>query len=132
MPERTAKANAARSRVRARVEHVFAQPKDRMGLFIRPIGLKRAEAKIMLANLACNMNRLIFHEQRAAMGSVRPEIKTALTKKHNDAANRRLLLPIQTRIPIIAQIMWLMEVSRLLDRRWARIRLRVWECRGSP
>ena len=58
------------------------------------------------------MNRLIFHEQRAAIGSVRPEIKTALTKKHNDAASRRLLLPIQTRIPIIAQIMWLMEVPR--------------------
>ena len=109
MPERTAKANAARSRVRARVEHAFAQPKGRMGLFI---GLKRAEAKITLASLACNMNRLIFHERPAAMGSVRPEIKTTLTKKHNDAANRRLLLPIQPRIPIIAQIMWLMEVSK--------------------
>ena len=82
-----------------------------MGLFIRTIGLKRAEAKITLASLACNMNRLIFHEQRAAMGSVRQEIKTALTKKHNDAANPRLLLPIQPRIPIIAQIMWLVEVS---------------------
>ena len=48
----------------------------------------------MLANLACNMNRLIFHEQRAAMGSVRQEIKTALTKKHNDAASRRVLYQI--------------------------------------
>ena len=93
MPERTAKANAARSRVRARVEHVFAQPKDRMGLFIRTIGLKRAEAKITLASLACNMNRLIFHERPAAMGSVRPEIKTTLTKKHNDAANLRPFTP---------------------------------------
>jgi transposase, IS5 family len=68
MPERTAKANAARSKVRARVEHVFAQQKDKMGLFIRTIGIKRAEAKIALANLAYNMNRLIFHERRAAMG----------------------------------------------------------------
>jgi len=68
MPERTAKANAAKSKVRARVEHVFAQQKDKMGLFIRTIGIKRAEAKITLANLAYNMNRLIFHERRAAMG----------------------------------------------------------------
>ena len=68
MPERTAKANAAKSRVRARVEHVFAQQKDKMGLFIRTIGIKRAEAKITLANLAYNMHRLIFHERRATLG----------------------------------------------------------------
>lgn len=68
MPERTAKANAAKSKVRARVEHVFARQKDQMGLFIRTIGIKRAEAKIILANLAYNMHRLIFHERRAAMG----------------------------------------------------------------
>ena len=68
MPERTAKANAAKSRVRARVEHVFAQQKDKMGLFIRTIGIKRAEAKITLANLAYNMHRLIFHVRKAAMG----------------------------------------------------------------
>lgn len=68
MPERTAHANAAKSKVRARVEHVFARQKDQMGLFIRTIGIKRAEAKITLANLAYNMHRLIFHERRAAMG----------------------------------------------------------------
>jgi IS5 family transposase len=68
MPERTAKANAAKSRVRARVEHVFARQKDQMGLFIRTIGVKRAEAKITLTNLAYNMHRLIFHERRATMG----------------------------------------------------------------
>lgn len=32
----------------------------------RPI--KRAEAKLTSANLAYNMDRLIFHERRAAMG----------------------------------------------------------------
>ena len=68
MPERTAKANAAKSKVRARVEHVFARQKDQMRLFIRTIGIKRAEAKIVLANLAYNMHRLIFHERRMAMG----------------------------------------------------------------
>ncbi|MCU4162122.1 IS5 family transposase [Acidiphilium sp. AL] len=67
MPERIAKANAIKSKIRARVEHVFAQQKDKMGLFIRTIGIKRAAAKITLVNLAYNMNRLIFHERRTAM-----------------------------------------------------------------
>ena len=39
-----------------------------MRLFIRTIGLARAEAKLILANLAYNFDRLIFHERRAAMG----------------------------------------------------------------
>jgi hypothetical protein len=63
----TARANAARSTVRARIEHVFARQKDQVGLFIRTIGISRAEAKITLANLAYNIDRLIFHERRAAM-----------------------------------------------------------------
>ena len=68
MPARTARANAARSTVRARIEHVFARQKDQMGLFIRTIGIKRAEAKIGIANLAYNIDRLIFHERRAVTG----------------------------------------------------------------
>ena len=58
--------NAAKSKIRARVEHVFGEQKSRMGLFIRTIGITRAEAKITLVNLAYNMKRLIFHERRAA------------------------------------------------------------------
>ncbi len=61
-------ANRVKSRIRSAVEHVFAQQKSHMGLFIRTIGLNRAEAKIMLVNLAYNMKRLIFHERRAATG----------------------------------------------------------------
>ncbi len=68
MPDHVRRGNATKSKVRARVEHVFAQQKAKMGLFIRTIGIKRAEAKITLANLAYNMNRLIFHERRAAIG----------------------------------------------------------------
>lgn len=68
MPARTARANAARSTVRARIEHVFARQKDQMGLFIRTIGIARAETKITLANLVYNIDRLIFHERRTAMG----------------------------------------------------------------
>ena len=68
MPKATARANAKKSSIRARVEHVFAHQKNRYGLFIRTIGIKRAEAKLTLANLAYNMDRLIFHERRAAAG----------------------------------------------------------------
>ncbi len=68
MPAGTARANAAKSTVRARIEHVFARQKDQMGMFIRTIGIARAETKITLANLAYNIDRLILHERRAAMG----------------------------------------------------------------
>ena len=68
MPARTARANAAKSTIRARIEHVFARQKDQMALFIRTIGIARAETKITLANLVYNIDRLIFHEQRAAIG----------------------------------------------------------------
>ena len=67
MPRATARANARKSSVRARVEHVFAHQKNRFGLFIRTIGIARAEAKLTLANLAYNMDRLIFHVRRGAM-----------------------------------------------------------------
>lgn len=66
--DRLRAANRVKSKIRARVEHVFAQEKAHMGLFIRTIGIKRAEAKITLVNLAYNMKRLIFHERRTAAG----------------------------------------------------------------
>lgn len=68
MPEATSRANARKSTVRARVEHVFAHQKNRFGLFVRTIGLARAEAKLTLANMAYNFDRLIFHERKATMG----------------------------------------------------------------
>ena len=66
MPENIRRGNATKSKVRARIEHVFAHQKAKMGLFVRTIGIKRAAAKITLANLAFNMHRLIFHETRTA------------------------------------------------------------------
>ena len=65
MPPATRRANNAKSRIRSRVEHVFAEQKARMGLFIRTIGLPRATVKVGLANLVYNFKRLIFL-QRAA------------------------------------------------------------------
>jgi transposase, IS5 family len=66
MPERTAKANAAKPKVRAAVEHVFAWQKGPMALFIRTAGLARARVKIGLANLATNMRRMVWLTQNAA------------------------------------------------------------------
>ncbi|HSM39571.1 MAG TPA: IS5 family transposase [Afifellaceae bacterium] len=68
MPRHVARANARKSSIRAAVEHVFAHQKNRFGLFIRTIGLARAEAKLTLANIAYNFDRPIFHERRPAMG----------------------------------------------------------------
>jgi IS5 family transposase len=66
MSAATSRANGKKSSVRARLEHVFAYQKNRYGLFIRTIGLARAEAKLTLANIAYNMDLLVFHERRAA------------------------------------------------------------------
>jgi len=68
MPKRIRAANFRKSSIRARVEQVFPHRKNRFGLFIRTIGLPRTEAKLTLADIACNMTRLIFHERRAATG----------------------------------------------------------------
>ncbi len=68
MLDHMARANAAKSAIRARVEHVFAHQKNRYGLFIRTIGIARAQAKRTLANLTYNFYRLIFHERYAATG----------------------------------------------------------------
>ena len=45
---------------------VFARQKDKMKLFIRTIGIGRAEVKIGMANIAYNMLRYVFHEGRRA------------------------------------------------------------------
>ena len=66
MPKHTARANAKKSAVRAAVEHVFAHQKTRFGLFIRTIGLARAEAAITLANMAYNMKRWCWLVRRRA------------------------------------------------------------------
>ena len=54
----TRRANNAKSKIRSRVEHVLAEQKARMGLFVRNIGIARARTKIGMANLVYNMRRL--------------------------------------------------------------------------
>jgi transposase, IS5 family len=60
-------ANTARSRVRARVEHVFAEQENAMGgKIVRTIGMARACVKIGMMNLVYNMRRLVQLERLAA------------------------------------------------------------------
>ena len=66
MANATSRANNVKSRIRSRVEHVFAEQKDRMDLFIRTIGLPRATTKIGLANIVYNLKRLVFLQRTAA------------------------------------------------------------------
>jgi len=55
--EREQEANRKRSKVRARVEHVFAQQTNRL---VRSIGQARAGVKIGMMNLVYNMRRLVW------------------------------------------------------------------------
>lgn len=68
MPAQTRQANARKSMVRSRIEHVFAHQKGLMGLVVRTIGIARAEVKIGLANLAYNIRRLVWLCGRTAPG----------------------------------------------------------------
>lgn len=66
MPEHVRRGNATKSKVRAFVEHVFADQKHRMGMKVRTIGLARAKIKIGITNIAYNMRRFVFHRKKAA------------------------------------------------------------------
>ena len=57
MSKRTAQANAKKSKVRGRAEHVFAHQKERMNLFVRSVGIARAGATVTMANIAYNLSR---------------------------------------------------------------------------
>ena len=58
--------NKTRSKVRARVEHVFgAQSNDMGGTLVRSIGLARAKARIGLKNLTYNMRHQVQLESLA-------------------------------------------------------------------
>lgn len=67
MPPHIRQGNKTRSGIRAKVEHVFAVQKEQMGLFIRTIGLQRATVKLSFANMAYNIKRLVFWENRRVL-----------------------------------------------------------------
>ncbi|MDH4276024.1 MAG: IS5 family transposase [Gammaproteobacteria bacterium] len=67
LSERQKNANRAKSKIRARVEHVFGAMEHEMGgMFVRVIGLARATAKIGLMNLVYNIKRCVYLEGKVA------------------------------------------------------------------
>ena len=61
------KANSRKSKIRARIEHVFgAQENAPGGRLVRTIGMVRAKTKFGLQNIAYNIRRLVTLERMAA------------------------------------------------------------------
>lgn len=60
---RAQEANRKRSKVRARVEHVFAQQEAMGGMMVRTIGIVRARIKIGMMNLVYNLRRLAWMKE---------------------------------------------------------------------
>ena len=61
------RANRAKSKIRARIEHVFgAQQSSAGGRIVRTIGIVRVRAKIGLQNFAYNIRRLVTLDRMAA------------------------------------------------------------------
>ncbi len=66
LTKRQEAANKTRSKVRARVEHVFGNQHSSMGgKFLRTIGFVRASMKIGMQKLAYNMRRFVVLERSA-------------------------------------------------------------------
>ncbi|GCD53099.1 transposase [Acetobacter pasteurianus NBRC 3188] len=59
--------NAGKSVIRSRVEHVFADQKSQMGLFIWTVDIIRTTMRIGLANIVYNMRRFLFLERISAI-----------------------------------------------------------------
>src|SRR5450755_3403749 len=72
-------ANHQKSKVRARVEHIFgAQQTSPGGRIVRTIGIVRAKAKIGLQNLAYNIRRLVTLQRIAIAAALKPTTKSSL------------------------------------------------------
>ncbi len=65
MPKNIEHGNRARSRTRARVEHPFAEQKDRMGLFIRTIGRPRQGQNRHGQSRAYNLKLFVWCQGRS-------------------------------------------------------------------
>ena len=68
MPAAVAWANAQKSRVRSKIEHVFAHQTLRIRLFVRTIGIALAIVTIALVNMVYNTQRLDWPNAREAAG----------------------------------------------------------------
>ena len=99
MPKRTRRANAAKSALRSRVEHVFAHQKARMRVTIRTIGLARARAAITLADMAYNMTRWRWLNGRAAPRLTPIGVATTLDRQPAAQRQPKGISPAHPRTP---------------------------------
>jgi len=81
LTEEQKESNRTKSKVRARVEHVFGAQAQMGGHIVRTIGLQRAKIKIGLMNLVYNMMRLVQLIKQDAKA-----INQSLTDKHREGA----------------------------------------------
>lgn len=67
------KSNREKSRVRARVEHIFGFVENSMnGSFIRTIGMARAKVKIGMMNIVYNICRCVQLKKVVSLGQLCP------------------------------------------------------------
>lgn len=59
--------NQTRSRIRAKVEHIFGEQKDRMNLFIRTIGFVKAKVKLVWLTLFTTLIVFLFGSENALL-----------------------------------------------------------------
>ena len=88
LSERERQGNQTRSKVRARVEHVFGDFVTSMGgKLVRTIGIARARTKIGMTNLAYNMKRYVWLERcgMEAAGRHNPRSPDYLVKRSRDS-----------------------------------------------
>ena len=70
LSEREQKANSRKSKVRARVEHVFGSiSNEQGGLYFRVLGLARTSVKVGMMNVVYNMRRLGTLHRKSAPAS---------------------------------------------------------------
>ena len=73
LTEEQEESNRLKSKVRARVEHIFGAQAQMGGHLVRTIGLARAKVKIGMMNLVYNMKRLVQLLKRDGQGMGGPE-----------------------------------------------------------
>ena len=66
LSKRAQRANTARSKVRCRVEHVFAAQEAMGGMLVRTVGMARAKVKVGMMNLTYNLRRFAFLQGQTA------------------------------------------------------------------
>jgi IS5 family transposase len=107
MHETMRRANNAQSKIRSPVEHVFAEQKDRMGLFIRTIGIARTTIKIGMANLVYNIKRLIFLRPRRLLRKAAPLSQYQISRCPRISCTRKITRDRTVHLHRIAQTMLL-------------------------